>query len=128
MSHERQGHDGKLWSAAMPEEQDVSEAARDARCQGGPNGVTRKDTFAVAATAALAFAATVTGATAADVARSSKKIKKLRTKKCKKQVGQCTSFLQEACLGNPVCEQSIPCCQLLSNCNATDALLCIFTV
>jgi hypothetical protein len=64
----------------------------------------------------------------ADVALSSKKTKKLKTKKCKQQVGQCTSFLEEVCDGNPVCESAITCCGLLANCNATDALICVFTV
>jgi hypothetical protein len=64
----------------------------------------------------------------ADVALSSKKTKKLKTKKCKKQVGQCSAFLEEVCLGNPVCESAIPCCGLLATCNASDALTCVFTV
>jgi hypothetical protein len=77
---------------------------------------------------ATALIASIVRSAGAEVGKASKKTNRLRTKKCKKQVGQCSAFLQEACLGNPTCESAITCCGLLANCNATDALTCIFVV
>jgi hypothetical protein len=93
--------------------------------------LTRRSTAAISRRASL-LAVGITAIGAAHPARgavekSSKKSKKIKTKKCKKQVGQCSAFLQEACQGEPVCEGAISCCGLFATCNASDAVSCIFT-
>lgn len=60
------------------------------------------------------------------VGKASKKSNKLKKKKCKRQVDQCIAGLIAGCQGSVVCESATACCGLLANCNATDALTCIF--
>lgn len=63
-----------------------------------------------------------------DVGHASKKTKRIRNKKCKKQVGKCSSSLERLCTLEPAeCEAVIDvCCGHFSNCDAFAALSCIF--
>jgi hypothetical protein len=104
----------------------VTEKVLGALTRLASDAVSRRSSLLMLSTAALIAA--VAQPALSEVGKASKKTKKLKQKKCKKQVDQCRAFLEEACQGDPVCESAITCCGLLSNCNATDALTCIFIV
>lgn len=92
-------------------------------------GLTRRASDVITRRASLLTlgSATLAAALPPEITAADKKTKKIKKKKCKKQVGQCTTFLSGACLGDPVCESAITCCGLFANCNAAEALPCIFT-
>lgn len=88
------------------------------------DAVSRRGSLLTLGTAALIAAAAQ--APLGDVGKASKKTSRLKKKKCKRQVDQCIAGLIAGCQGSVVCESNTTCCGLLANCNATDALTCIF--
>jgi hypothetical protein len=88
------------------------------------DAVSRRGSLLTLGTAALIVAAAQPAL--GDVAKASKKTSKLKKKKCKRQVDQCIAGLIAGCQGSVVCESNTTCCGLFANCNATDALTCIF--
>jgi len=68
---------------------------------------------------AAAFTAPLTAG-----AKKKKKKKADVNKLCKKQVGQCTSFLLAQCAGQPTCPAIVACCSFFGKCNTTGFLAC----
>ena len=77
-----------------------------------------------------AVVAAVTAPSFVQASNDGKKAGKKAKKKCKKQIDECRNTLLDRCLGNPECEDEmelvLPCCSLLANCKAGEALDCFF--
>lgn len=90
------------------------------------DAIGRRRTLLTLGTAALIAAAAHPAVS--EVGHASKKTKRIRNKRCKKQVGKCSSSLERLCTVEPAeCEAIIDlCCGHFSNCDASTALSCIF--
>jgi hypothetical protein len=87
------------------------------------DALTRRTSFATLGAAGLAaFAAPITAG-----ARNKKK-KTDPNKLCKKQVGQCTTFLAAQCGGQPQCPAFTACCTFFESCNVTGFTACFDAV
>ncbi len=84
------------------------------------DAVTRRGSLVALGAAGLAAA--FGGPMAADAKQSTSKKAK---KKCKQQVGKCTTAITTLCAGDPDCVVSVSCCSLLATCDVSAFLLCI---
>jgi hypothetical protein len=75
-------------------------------------------TLGTAGLAALASPLTVD-------AKKKKKKKGDVNKLCKRQIGECNTFVTITCAGDPECLDALPCCQELKTCDFAGFLNCL---
>jgi hypothetical protein len=61
----------------------------------------------------------------AKTSKNRNKADKKARKRCKRQAGQCSDFLIDACAGDAGCLETLTCCEFAGNCDIAGFLDCL---